>query len=262
MRTLSFLGTTHAMPLTANTTCLYLDDGKTNLLIDVSGGYDIRRQMHAFAIDPSAIQNIFISHCDSDHILGIVPLVRMFHRVGGGGKRTIFCNKETRLAMESLFSHVAKSYYEAVKPTLTFVELGDRTPHALGSWDVIFFDVHSKKTPQAGFFIRFPDQKTLAFLGDEPLRDAYQDIVEKPTVLIHEAFCVEADKEKYKPHEKHHSTVKEAAENAARLGAETFVLFHLEDETLPTRKERYGNEARKYFSGNVVVPVDGDRFQF
>lgn len=61
----------------------------------------------------------------------------------------------------------------------------------------------------------------------------------------------------FQPEKIRHSTVKETAENAERLGAKNLHLWHTEDRaTFGRRKELFTREARQYYSGNVVVPDD------
>ena len=71
-----------------------------------------------------------------------------------------------------------------------------------------------------------------------------------------EAFCLYADRDRFKPYEKHHSTVREACETATELGVENLVLWHTEDTRLPERKTLYTAEGRQYFFGNLFVPDD------
>lgn len=91
--------------------------------------------------------------------------------------------------------------------------------HKIKGWEITFFDVKSDKSPQMGCCIKFPDSKKLAFLGDEPLREHYIDIVKNCDVLIHNAFCLDSQQDIFKPHEKNHSTVKEATINATKIKA-------------------------------------------
>jgi ribonuclease Z len=257
-----FLGTGHGQPHFSSCSSILFEEKGQNILFDVSGGQEIVRQFYAVNKKPGEIQNIFISHYDSDHILGIVPLVRVFQRAEPEISRNIFCSAEVKAAIESLFTIVARDRFEAVRTKLHFVVVEDRQEVAVGNWQVTFFDVQAKKSPQMGCRIKCVDGTTVAFLGDEPLRDHYMNIVQNSDILIHEAFCLEKDEQRFNPHDKGHSTVKEAAENAARADAKTLSLFHMEDITLATRKEQYTAEAKKYFKGNVFVPVDGDIFEF
>lgn len=75
-------------------------------------------------------------------------------------------------------------------------------------------------------------------------------------------MCLEADAAHINPHRIHHSTVVDAAENAASAGAKHLILFHGEDTNLDTRKARYEAEARQHFNGPVDVPDDLDVITF
>ncbi|MBI1971123.1 MBL fold metallo-hydrolase [Candidatus Woesearchaeota archaeon] len=260
MPLLTFLGTGHGMPKRSSCSSIFIEDSEAssvNLLLDTGGGHDILCQFAKAEKDPCIVQNIFISHYDSDHILGIVPLMRAFSR-GSPKERRIFCSAEVKRAIDSLFLYVAKKRYDDVKQHLQFVIIKDRMDYGLQRWKLTFFDVKSTGTPQFGCKILFSDKKKLSFLGDEPLQDHYLPIVKESDILIHNAFCLEKDKETFKPKEKGHSTVQEAAQNAEKAHARHLVLFHMEDDTLKTRKKEYLAEVKKYFSGEATVPVDGD----
>ena len=76
---------------------------------------------------------------------------------------------------------------------------------------------------------------------------------------MHEAFCLESQSSLYNPHEKKHSTVKEACENAARMGVRNLILYHTEDDSLEQRRRLYTEEGQRYFDGNLYVPDDLER---
>ena len=96
----------------------------------------------------------------------------------------------------------------------------------------------------------------LVFCGDEPCHNECESYVSGCEWLMHEAFCLYSEAEKFAPYEKHHSTVKDACELAQRLGVKNIILYHTEDSDLAHRKERYTAEGRKYFGGNIFVPDD------
>ncbi len=79
MRQIVFLGTGHGMPTMSACTSLLLEDGTSNLLLDTSGGHEILKAFRKAGKNPADIKNIFISHWDSDHILGIVPMISHFY---------------------------------------------------------------------------------------------------------------------------------------------------------------------------------------
>ena len=80
--------------------------------------------------------------------------------------------------------------------------------------------------------------------------------------LMHEAFCMDCESEKFKPHEKHHSTVKDVCEMAEALKIQNIILMHTEDSHVQDRKQLYIEEGCKFFSGNIFVPEDGETITY
>ena len=76
--------------------------------------------------------------------------------------------------------------------------------------------------------------------------------------LMHEAFCSYADRDIFKPYEKHHATSRDACISADKLNVKNIILYHAEDKNLSTRKERYISEGKEVFNGNIYVPNDLD----
>ena len=60
----------------------------------------------------------------------------------------------------------------------------------------------------------------------------------------------------FKPYEKHHSTVADAAKLAAELQIAHLVLWHTEDRNYANRKALYSAEAKKHYAGDLYVPDD------
>ena len=60
----------------------------------------------------------------------------------------------------------------------------------------------------------------------------------------------------FKPYEKHHSTVADAASLAQGLGVGHLVLWHTEDRCIERRKALYTAEARESYTGDLYVPDD------
>ena len=118
------------------------------------------------------------------------------------------------------------------------------------------FDILSTKAKQFGFAAQLPDGTQLTCLGDEPYNPAADARAEGSDWLLSEAFCLHADRARFHPYEKHHSTALDAGRMAESLGVKNLVLYHTEDKTLATRKERYTAEAKEAFSGRVFVPDD------
>ena len=126
-------------------------------------------------------------------------------------------------------------------------------------YHVTFFDIHSTKAKQFGFTMNLKNGKKFTFLGDEPYQEHEEVYAKDADWLLHEAFCLYADRDKYKPYEKHHTTVKEACENGEKLGAKNLILYHTEDKNLANRCELYTEEGSLYYHGNLIVPDDLER---
>lgn len=262
MRKIIFLGTSYGMPKIAACSSIFIEDEANNILLDVGGGHEIIRQFYKAGKNPAGIRNIFLSHYDSDHILGIIPLVRVFKGIKEPVKINIFCSAEVRSALEALFQVVAHKHWEKAKEIISFTIISDGLLVSSKGWKITFFDLKSNKSPQFGCVIEFQDGKRVSFLGDEPLRETNLPLLLGSDILIHEAFCLDADSERFSPHPKNHSTAREAAINAAKAQAKMLVLCHMEDETLVTRKQAYAVEIQKEFKGDVFIPVDLDYLDF
>jgi len=79
--------------------------------------------------------------------------------------------------------------------------------------------------------------------------------------LLHEAFCLYSEADKFKPYEKHHSTVREACQLAEELGVPNLLLYHTEETHLSGRKALYTAEGKEYYHGNLYVPDDLEIFE-
>ena len=139
------------------------------------------------------------------------------------------------------------------------LESGD-TKQILGC-EVTFFDIGSTKARQFGFTLKTADGKKLSCCGDEPYNPCEEEYVRDSDWLMHEAFCLYREADKFKPYEKHHSTVKEACLLAEQLRVPNLILYHTEETHLEERKELYTEEGRKYYSGNLYVPDDQEVFR-
>ena len=64
----------------------------------------------------------------------------------------------------------------------------------------------------------------LTCCGDEPYNECEKQYAEHSTWLLHEAFCLHGQADLFHPYEKHHSTVKDAAELAESLGVKNLLV--------------------------------------
>lgn len=253
---LHILGTGNGGALSCYNTCLAIENNGKYFLVDGGGGNQILNQLKLAKIDINKIHNIFLSHNHTDHILGVVWVIRnvcvkmKFHS-SYIGNLNIYGSDESmkvlKLLIELLFP-VVKQF----KDRIFFNIVEDRETVNINDMNFTFFDIHAKKDKQFGFVI----EDKLAFCGDEPLKEDLFDFAKNKEWLIHESFCLDNEEDIYQAHQKGHCTVKEASIIAQTTNAKNLIILHTEDNDLKNRKKSYTSEAKKHFNGNVFVPND------
>lgn len=211
-----------------------------------------------------SIHEIFMSHEHTDHLLGLIWLIRMIAtKMKKGqyeGNLNIYCHadlKEIILTITRLT--VQAKFFNMIGERIFIHPVEDNEERDVLGYHVTFFDIHSTKAKQFGFTMNLKNGKKFTFLGDEPYQEHEEVYAKDADWLLHEAFCLYADRDKYKPYEKHHTTVKEACENGEKLGAKNLILYHTEDKNLANRRELYTAEGSLYYHGNLIVPDDLER---
>lgn len=258
---ITMLGTGNAMCTRCYNTCFMLRTPGGGLLVDGGGGNGIFRQLHRADIGFDQISNIFVTHVHTDHLLGIIWLIRKLSPMIFRGKRegtvTIYCHNEVKSAIEQLCAiMMPHKICSALGETIILREVVNGETVTIDDMTITFFDVESDKTKQFGFRALMPDGKRVVCLGDEPYNERNETHVRDCDWLLCEAFCLYRDREQFRPYEKHHSTALDAGRIAAELGVKNLLLYHTEDTRLTMRRPAYTAEAAQHFKGNIVVPDD------
>ena len=98
MEKIIMLGTGNATVTRCYNTCFALQRGTEYFLVDTGGGNGILTQLEKAEIPLKEIHEIFISHEHTDHLLGIVWLIRMIatqmKKDKYEGNLHIYCHKE------------------------------------------------------------------------------------------------------------------------------------------------------------------------
>lgn len=264
---LTMLGTGNATVTECFNTCfVFSNEENMHFLVDTGGGNRILKVLKDCGIPLERIHDIFITHEHLDHLLGILWLIRMIGtKMNQGtyeGTLSIYCHSELiekicamaeMTIQQKVCKHIGKS--------ILFVAIETGEQMKILDSDVTFFNIESTKAVQYGFTMVTKDGIKLACLGDEPYNPKNECFVRDSDWMMHEAFCLYREAERFKPYEKHHSTVKEACETASQLGVENLILYHTEETHLADRKELYTEEGRQYYSGNLYVPDDMEHFE-
>lgn len=264
MEQLYVFGTGNAAVTRYYNTCFAIRDEEQYFMVDTGGGNGILRILEDMGIQYGQIHDIFITHEHTDHLLGIVWMVRFIStRMLNGtyeGDLNIYCHEELTASVDTICRLTLQGkFYKMIGQRIHLIPVHDGETRHILDYDVTFFDIHSTKAKQYGFTTVLKNGKRLTCAGDEPYNTDCAAYVEGSDWLLHEAFCLYSERDRYQPYEKHHSTVKEACELAEQLGIPNLLLWHTEDKsTVGRRKELYTAEGREYYHGNLNVPDDGE----
>ena len=261
MERLHVLGTGYALATRCYNTCFALENGDGLLLVDAGGGNGILRQMEDAGLGFERVHDFFITHAHPDHLNGAVWVLRKIMTMMRAGKFEgelhVYCHKTVRKGLEMIGElMLQKKFLRLIGERVFYHDIEDGTKARLCGYDVTFFDIHSTKLLQFGFTTRLHSGKKLTCLGDEPFNPDCRGIVEGTDWLLCEAFCLQEQAYVFKPYEKHHSTVADAARLANALGVPHLVLWHTEDKNYAQRKALYSAEARQSYGGDLYVPDD------
>lgn len=260
---LTMLGTGNAAVTRCYNTCFALRFGERVLLVDGGGGNGILPRLEAAGIALRDIRAVFLTHTHTDHIFGLVWVLRMVAQAVNAGQQReplqVYGHAEGLRALETICrltlpGKVCRQFGAAI----LFCPLEDGDTFSAAGMQLRAFDIGSTKAKQFGFTLALPGGGALACLGDEPFAERTRPFVEGADWLLCEAFCCYEDRERFHPYEKHHSTAQDAGRLAAGLGVKHLLLYHTEDTDLPHRRERYSREASAFFPGPVLVPDDGE----
>lgn len=258
---ITMLGTGHAMVTECYNTCFVISGKNGHFLVDGGGGNAIFCQLKSAGCDWMDIKEIFVTHKHIDHILGIIWLLRAICQAMGEGKYkgevNVYGHEEVVGLLRELTGRLLwQKQIRFIGEKIHLVTVCDGETRIINGQRVTFFDIRSLKDKQFGFSMELNEKDRLICCGDEPYNPQIKDYVQGGKWLLHEAFCLHAQADIFKPREKHHSTVKDACRLAQELGVENLILYHTEDKNLKNRKEMYYKEGSRYFHGSLYIPDD------
>ena len=261
MEKLTVLGTGYALATRCYNTCFALTNDNGTLLVDAGGGNGILRQMEDTGLDFKDVHDLFITHAHPDHLNGVVWVLRKIMTMMNAGKYDgelhVYCHETVRRGIEMIGElMLQKKMLRHMGVRVLFHDIEDGMQANLCGYDVTFFDIGSTKLLQFGFTTMLENGRKLTCLGDEPYNPVCEKYVAGSDWLLCEAFCLLSHADIFKPYEKHHSTVADAAKLAQELAIPHLVLWHTEDKNYAERKALYTAEAREFYQGDLYVPYD------
>lgn len=260
MSKIIMLGTGNGGTIDLYNTCFVIQNEVGNFLVDTGGSIEIIKRLEQAGINYETINNIFISHSHTDHILGLfwffkkIGILIMKNQITH--KINVYCNDAVYASIKGVAKYILPDkLMSIIYSNINFVVLNDKDVCNINGVDYQFFDIKARKAKQFGFKTQI-NNKILTFLGDETLNPEINDIVRNSDYVMHEAFCLDTEEHIFHAFEKHHSTVKYACEIMSDLNVKNLILYHTEESHGNDKKSLYETEGRKYFDGNVIVPGD------
>lgn len=262
MEKLYVFGTGNATVTHCYNTCFALRNPDSEFfMIDAGGGNGILSILEQMHVNLNQIHHIFITHEHTDHLLGIVWMVRMIatsiEKETYKGNLTIYCHADLADTVATICRlTLQRKLYNMIGNRIQLIPVSDGECKTILNYQVTFFDILSTKAKQYGFTTTLDNGKRLTCAGDEPYNPACEPYVKGSDWLLHEAFCLYRQRDIFKPYEKHHSTVKDACELAEQLHIPNLILWHTEDKSYQLRKQLYLAEGQEYYHGNLYIPYD------
>lgn len=262
---ITMLGTGSATVSQIYNTCFLLKTPSTLMLVDAGGGNGILAQLKKVNVQISDIHHLFVTHAHTDHVLGVIWVIRMVAQCKGyEGLLHVYGNDKVMKVIKTIINMIlAKKQLAKVAERVVFHQLEDGDCFEVGDMKLECFDIQSTKEKQFGFRAELPSSSdesgkplVLACLGDEPYNEQNRRYIVGADWMMCEAFCLYADRDMFKPYEKCHSTALDAGKLAEELGVKNLILYHTEEKTLANRKENYTREAAENFKGRIFVPDD------
>ena len=261
---ITMLGTGNATVSQIYNTCFVLQTSSTLMLVDAGGGNGILSQLRKVNVLISDIHHLFVTHAHTDHVLGVIWVIRMVAQCKGyEGLLHVYGNDKVMKVIKTIIDMIlAKKQLAKVAERVVFHQLEDGDCFEVGDMKLECFDIQSTKEKQFGFRAELPSSDesdkplVLACLGDEPYNEQNRRYIVGADWMMCEAFCLYADRDTFKPYEKCHSTALDAGKLAEELGVTNLILYHTEEKTLANRKENYTREAAENFKGRIFVPDD------
>ena len=261
---ITMLGTGNATVSQIYNTCFVLQTPSTLMLVDAGGGNGILAQLKKVNVQISDIHHLFVTHAHTDHVLGVIWVIRMVAQCKGyEGLLHVYGNDKVMKVIKTIIDMIlAKKQLAKVAERVVFHQLEDGDCFEVGDMKLECFDIQSTKEKQFGFRAELPSSDesgkplVLACLGDEPYNEQNRRYIVGADWMMCEAFCLYADRDTFKPYEKCHSTALDAGKLAEELGVKNLILYHTEEKTLANRKENYTREAAESFKGRIFVPDD------
>lgn len=258
---IKFFGTWAATPTNCDNTHFMIEDNWQNLFVDAWWWRDLQKRISKKEVPMP--QNIFLTHCHTDHFLWLPHVLRVIK-----SPVKLYLSKDLFEKLEKLNEIVGikKKFTKLIEDKLLSFEIIEEWKEVLvNDWSLLPINLYSKKVEQFWFSLNI-NWKIIIFFGDEAIEIMKRndlDLYKNPEVLICETFCLENQKQKLKPHEKSHITAKETWEIAKVINPKKVFVIHYTEIQWQDRREQAKEiyeEVKTFCNCEVIVPIDEESF--
>lgn len=258
---ITMLGTGEALVTECYNTCFILHEDSDYFMVDGGGGIGILRQLKYAGFDWRDIKEIFVTHRHTDHLFGVIWLVRVIgqamHNGEYEGEMNIYAHEEVIFLIKDIACKLCSPREtDHIGNRIHLIAVSDGEKRTICRHNITFFDIHSCKAKQFGFCMELDGGEKLTCCGDEPYNQYEEKYVKNSKWLLHEAFCLYGEADIFRPYEISHSTVRDACELAEKMNIQNLLLYHTEDKNIKDRKNLYIKEGENYYKGNLYIPND------
>lgn len=144
---ITMLGTGNATVSQIYNTCFVLQTPSTLMLVDAGGGNGILAQLKKVNVLISDIHHLFVTHAHTDHVLGVIWIIRMVAQCKGyEGLLHVYGNDKVMKVIKTIIDMIlAKKQLAKVAERVVFHQLEDGDCFEVGDMKLECFDIQSTK---------------------------------------------------------------------------------------------------------------------
>lgn len=254
---IKFLWTWAALQPNIWNTHFLIKDWKNTFQVDCGWWLELAQSVKRWEI---YFENIFITHCHTDHFLWFFNLLRLVW--SDIPKLNVYCSKEIEKSIRIISKLVLKkSTNERFDNwNINFINIDDLEKQNIFNFKLTPINLNSDKMEQHWFLLEIKDKKIL-FFGDEAVKILDRNNLEQflwVDYLICEWLIPEnqsldwwwkTDLKKMV-----HISAKEAWKIATKMKAKNLIIIHTKEQE--NRVELLKEDASLEFDWNIIVPED------
>ena len=258
---IKFFGVWAAFNESMDNTYFLIEDWEKKLQVDCGWGLNLWQLVKRWEIH---FNDIFITHCHSDHLLGFFHLHRAIWNIIS--KLNVYCSKNVENNVRQISKLITgKAKNEMFNNwIINFINNDNLEKQNIWDFEIEPINLNSKKMIQFGFILKYNWIK-IVFFWDEAVWVLERDDLDKmkqADYLICEALTIEKNDTKnwwkINLEKMSHISAKTAWKIANKLNVKNLILVHTHEFVWKNRQQLLKEDAKTEFSWNIIVPNQWD----